>query len=112
MNKTSALASLATLAALTLCAGSALAHAATPRVDQRQDRQEQRIEQGQASGQLTARETRRLEHQQAHIGRAEARARADGTVTRAERAHLHRLQDRASHDIHRQKHDAQQAPGR
>jgi uncharacterized protein HemX len=110
MNTTSALVSMATLAALTLCAGSAFAQAATPRVDQRQERQEQRIEQGQASGQLTARENRRLEHQQARIERAEDRAKADGTVTRAERAHLHRMQGRASHDIRHQKHDRQTAP--
>ena len=39
-----------------------------------------------------------------------ARARADGRVTPGERRHIEREQDRASRDIHREKHDRQQAP--
>ena len=81
----------------------------TPRVDQREATQQQRIAAGAASGQLTAKETNRLQNEQARIGTAEARAKADGTVTRAERRHLHRMRDRASKHIHHQKHDAQTA---
>ena len=40
-----------------------------------------------------------------------AQAKADGTVTKAERKRLHHMQDHASARIHRQKHDAQTRPG-
>jgi len=95
-----------------LCAGAfaqAASAPATPRVDKREARQEQRIEQGIASGQLNARETHRLDKEQAAIGKAEDRAKADGTVTAKERRHLNKMQNRASHDIHKQKHDKQTA---
>lgn len=81
----------------------------TPRVDKREARQEQRIEKGVASGELNARETQRLEKEQAAIGRAEDKAKADGTVTAKERHHLNKMQNRASRDIHHQKHDRQKA---
>jgi hypothetical protein len=80
-----------------------------PRVDQRQANQERRIEQGVASGQLTARETLRVEREQKHIATAEAKAEGDGKVTAKERARLARMQNKASHDIRHQKHDAQTA---
>lgn len=83
--------------------------ASTPGVDARQQRQEARINQGAASGALTPRETRRLHHEQRRIEHAEAHAKADGTVTPRERARLHHMQDHASRDIHRQKHDRQRA---
>ena len=82
----------------------------TPRVDKREVQQEKRIQQGVGSGQLTAKETYRLEKEQAAIGKAETKAKSDGTVTAQERKRLHRMQDRASRDIHHQKHDAQTAP--
>ena len=83
----------------------------TPRVDQREANQEARIQQGAASGELNARETARLERGQARVRTLEDGAKADGTVTRKERVALHRAQDRQSRRIHRQKHDAQKAPG-
>ncbi len=104
-----------TLIATTLAAvaGGAFAQAggpaATPRIDARQARQEQRIDQGVASGELTQRETKRLEGEQARIDRAEDRAKSDGVVTKGERAHLTHMQNKASRDIHHQKHDRQTA---
>lgn len=83
--------------------------AATPKVDARQRHQQARIEQGAASGALTPRETRRLKREQHAIQHAENHAKADGVVTPRERARLHHLQDHASRDIHRQKHDRQRA---
>ncbi|MFN3861202.1 MAG: hypothetical protein ACK4R2_07000 [Roseateles sp.] len=77
----------------------------TPHIDQREARQQARIEQGAASGSLTAQETRRLEREQAHIANAEAKAKSDGTVTARERRRLHRMQDAASRDIHRKRHN-------
>lgn len=79
----------------------------TPRVDARQAHQEARIAQGAASGALTAREQHRLRRQQNAIAHGEAHAKADGNVTRAERRALHHAQRHASHNIARQKHDAQ-----
>jgi hypothetical protein len=81
----------------------------TPNVDQREAKQQARIAQGAATGQLTAKETNRVEKEQAAINTAEANAKADGTVTKHERKHLHHMQDAASKDIHAQKHDAQVA---
>ena len=80
---------------------------ATPRVDAREANQEKRIQQGVGSGQLTSRETLRLEREQKHIAVAEAHAKADGTVSPAERKRLHRMQNAASRDIASQKHDKQ-----
>jgi hypothetical protein len=102
----------------TLTAGVALAIAsfaalaggtATPRVDQREANEQTRIDRGVASGQLTARETNRLDKQQARIATVEAKDKADGTVTKAERQQLHRMQNHASKNVHYQKHDAQVA---
>lgn len=95
-------------AAALACAG-ALAQPVTPGIDQREARQEQRIQQGVASGQLNARETHRLARQQARIHQTEQAAKADGRVSAKERAHLDAMQDKASRDIHQQKHDAQHA---
>lgn len=95
----------ALIALLALAGASAFAQTSTPRVDQREAHQQARIAQGAASGSLTARETQRLEKEQAHINHAEAHAKADGTVTAKERRRLHALQDAASRDIHRKKHN-------
>jgi hypothetical protein len=85
----------------------AMAQAAMPRVDQRQINQETRIDQGAASGSLTPRETARLAQGQQRVGNMEAQAKADGVVTRQERAHLHHAQEVESHRIYAQKHDRQ-----
>lgn len=101
------------IALLALAASSAFAQTNTPVVDKREANQQARIAQGAASGSLTAKETQRLEKEQARINTAEANAKADGTVTRHERRKLHAMQDKASHDIHRKKHNdrAASAPG-
>lgn len=78
-------------------------------VDRRESMQDARIRQGIGSGQIDAREAWRLEQQQSRIQAAEARADADGHVSRAEHARLERMQDRASADIWHQKHDRQRA---
>lgn len=74
---------------------------------QRNINQEKRIQQGMASGQLTNREAARLEAGQARVGRAEARAGADGHVGPREQAAVQHRQDHQSRKIFRQKHDAQ-----
>ncbi|BBA69260.1 hypothetical protein [Geobacter sulfurreducens] len=85
--------------------GSALAGTESPVVDQRQANQQSRIQGGVANGALTPVEAGRLEEQQARIARAESRMKSDGTLTGKERARLHRLQDNASRDIYRKKHN-------
>ncbi len=97
-----AFAALASLAAL------AVAPPADARINQRQNHQQHRIAKGINNGSLTAREASRLEHQQARIDRYETRSRADdGGLDRTERLRLHNMQNRASRNIYRQKHDAQ-----
>jgi hypothetical protein len=85
--------------------------AATPAeagINQRQAKQQQRIETGIANGSLTAREVNRLQRQQGRISAYEARSRADGNgLTRKERLRIKAMQDRASANIYRQKHNAQ-----
>ena len=84
--------------------------ASTPLVDARQQRQEARINQGAASGALTPHETRRLHREQRAINRAESQRQGRRHRDRTgERAKLHHMQDHASRDIHRQKHDRQRA---
>lgn len=97
-----------TLAALCLVLPAlAFAQASTPRVDLRQANQERRIDQGVASGSLTPREANRLERGQQHVQNMEARAKADGVVTRQERAQLNHAQNVQSRRIYAEKHDRQ-----
>lgn len=112
--KTLILLSAAVVATLSAATGSwaqaaplAEGSASTPRIDRREARQEQRIEKGVASGALTPREAGRLDKEQALIDRAQDKAQSDGVVSAQERHRLSHLQNRASHDIRRQKHDRQ-----
>ena len=90
-----------------LMTGMAYAEVETPVIDQRQANQEQQVDQGVASGQLNKREANRLNRQQRHINKVEGKAKADGVVTKKERARINKAQNRASHQIAREKHDVQ-----
>jgi len=79
----------------------------TPVVKERQENQQKRIGQGVKDGELTAKETKHLEGREVKIEKDKKAAKADGKVTKQERAKLHREQNRASRAIYRQKHDAQ-----
>jgi hypothetical protein len=79
----------------------------TPGINERQKDQQERIGQGVKSGELTAKETARLERQQHRIQRDKRQAKADGTVTKAERAEIRARQNNASRNIAHQKHDGQ-----
>jgi hypothetical protein len=76
-----------------------------PGIQAREQRQQERIQQGVQSGQLTPREANRLEAQQSRIKATEDRMKADGNLTTAERAKLNRMQNRASRNIYRKKHN-------
>jgi hypothetical protein len=97
--------SVAATAAAASAGAQAFAPAATPEIDARQARQEQRIERGVQRGEITRREARALYQTQREITRAEARAKADGHVTRAEVRHLTALLDRADQQIRDLRHD-------
>src|SRR5205085_7211959 len=60
---------------------------------------------------ITRGEFSRLENGEARINRAEARARADGVVTPAERNHINSLQNRESREIYRDRHNDQVGGG-
>jgi hypothetical protein len=74
---------------------------------QRDINQQERIEQGLQSGQLTTREAGRLEREEAHVDRMEARALKDNNLSPAEKARIQAAQNRVSQDIYREKHDGQ-----
>lgn len=101
------LAFVAVTAALTIpaAAQSTAGNTTTHGINQRQRDQQHRIGQGVHSGQLTAGETRHLERQQARIQRTKRRDKADGTVTPQERAQLTHMQNHASRNIYRDKHN-------
>ena len=79
----------------------------TSAIDARQARQEQRIQAGVARGDLTRREARALEQRQREIARAEARAKADGHVSRREMRELVAMLDRADAQIRALRHEPQ-----
>ena len=81
----------------------------TPVIDKRAVNQEKRIEAGEKSGQLTAKEANNLEKRETKLNNDIAAAKADGNVTKAERAKLTREENRNSKNIHHKKHNAKTA---
>lgn len=102
--KTHILTTIAGSLAVFLLAGN-LSWAGT--INQREWRQQQRLWSGYRSGDLTPREFRRLEREQVHIRRSEARARRDGDFTARERMRIQRQLNHANRNIFRQSHDRQ-----
>ncbi len=86
---------------------TAFAQTATPVVDAREKNQHDRIKDGVQSGELTKKEAAHARANQRHIKKVEAKAKADGVVTPAERAKLDAKQDKASKRILKNKHDGQ-----
>lgn len=83
------------------------AHRGGASIDQRQQQQRERIAQGIRSGELTRAEANRLMAEQREVRREERAYRADGVLTHAERAELHRELNEASRHIYNETHDAQ-----
>jgi opacity protein-like surface antigen len=103
------------LLALAVTAGAALSSAAfaqtaTPKLDQREANQQNRINQGVATGQLTQREANNLQRRENKLNANEARAKADGVVTPAERRRLQREANHNSRKIYHKKHNRRTAP--
>lgn len=88
-----------------LSVGSVWSQTKTPRVDRRERRQQARIQEGVKSGELTGKEATKLEVQQGKIQADEMKAKADGTISPAERMKLKREQNRANRNIYRKKHN-------
>jgi len=86
-------------------AASTIAQTATPRTTDRQRMQHARIYEGRVSGDLTRRETKELRHQQHLINCHKKAVKADGVVTKRERAGLQMHQNKANMDIRRKKHN-------
>lgn len=74
---------------------------------QRNINQEKRIEAGVQNGSLTNHEVAKLERGQAKADTKQFRAGRDGHVSAREQKRLKRVEDRNSHRIHHEKHDAQ-----
>jgi hypothetical protein len=82
----------------------------TPNIDKRQENQQDRIANGVKSGALTAKETQNLEKREAKIEADKQAAKADGTVTKAERRRLQKEENKASKAIYKKKHNERTAP--
>ena len=95
------------LCAATLLSGTAFADTPAEKDQQRDVNQQQRIEQGLQSGQLSTKEAGRLEREQQHVDRMEARDLKDGHMSAGEQLRLDKAQNAASADIYKQRHDAQ-----
>lgn len=79
----------------------------SPRINQRQTHQQVRIREGVKSDELTRKETLKLEAGQIRVNRMERRAKADGRLTKRERARVHHAQNVQSRQIYTEKHDTQ-----
>jgi hypothetical protein len=77
----------------------------TPVIKQRQKNQQRRIAQGVASGELKAGEVKILENQQQQVNQMKQEAKADGTVTGAERKDILKEQNQTSRQVFRAKHN-------
>lgn len=77
----------------------------TPPIGKEQIKQHQRIQHGRHTGQLSRHEAAKLKMEQRHIQQLKDVAKADGRVTRRERAIINHQQDRASASIYRHKHN-------
>jgi len=97
-----------TLIGSLLFAGAALAAGpAVQETTQRDVNQQERIEQGLQSGQLNTKEAGQLERQQSRIDQTEARdIKRDGKLTAADQSQLNHMQNKASADIYKDKHNA------
>lgn len=93
------------LVAMIAITSMAEAQTRTPIINHRHHVQEHRINRGVRSHELTRNEARHLRSRERNIVRDRSMARADGRVSRAERSHLRREENRTSRAIYRDKHN-------
>ena len=82
----------------------------TPVAHKRQQIQKHRVRQGVRSGELTTKETGKLATDIKENKEAVKDAKADGTVTGAERKEIHKSQNQTSRKIYRAKHNNKTRP--
>lgn len=75
--------------------------------EKRSDAQDKRIQQGIVSGQLTEKEVARLGKSDTRVESAQAKALADGKITRNENKRINNMYNKQGKQIHREKHDKQ-----
>jgi len=77
-------------------------------INERKENQQDRIAQGVKSGQLTAGETANLESKESGLNKEEHNMRAadNGKLTAADRAKINHQQNKLSHQIYKDKHNA------
>lgn len=95
-----------TTVVLALTATGAFAYG-TKTIDANEAIQAQRIEQNRLNGQLTKKEYRDLKNEQDRIQAMEARAKADGHVSKREYNQIHNAQANASQNIKQEANDGQ-----
>ncbi len=76
------------------------------KVNKRQNVQQKKITQGVKTGELTKKEATVLRHQQKDIAATKRAAKADGKVTKKERAIINKKQNVAAKKIATKKHNA------
>jgi hypothetical protein len=81
----------------------------TPKITDRQKDQQTSIKQGIKSDELTRKEAMKLKEGEEKIAAEKKLAKADGTVTPAERAQLNKDLNRESRAIYRLKHNGREA---
>ena len=91
--------------ALTLICAIGFGQTAKKPIQKKQAVQQKRISQGVKSGELTKKEAVKLRAQQKEIARAKHAAKADGIVTKKERAVIHQKQNAANRNIVRKKNN-------
>ena len=101
---------IAAFATLGTTASAQTAPAPSTRViDKREVNQQKRIANGVKTGALTPKETVKLEKQQQRIDNVEAKDKAKGPMTNGERKHLNKMENNASKNIYKKKHNAKTA---
>ena len=77
----------------------------TPVVNERQSVQKTRVRRGVKTGELTAKETGKLAEEVHENKEMKQEAKADGTVTHAERKEIQKEQNQTSRQIYKAKHN-------
>jgi hypothetical protein len=93
-------------AALSLACAGAFAQTTAATTVQRDVNQQSRIENGLKDGSLNTREAAKLEKEESHVERLQAKDLKDGKLSPAERAQLNAAQNKVSRDIAADRHNA------
>jgi predicted transglutaminase-like cysteine proteinase len=92
--------------ALSLAGVCAFAQTTAASTTQRDVNQQTRIENGLKDGSLNTKEAAKLEREESHVDRLQAKDLKDGKLSAAERAQLNAAQNKVSTDIAADKHNA------